>query len=412
MFELSWIAGIIGVSLTTGSVLAQTPTATAEGRSGVEAPEIAEFWVRPGYELSVAVAKHPKARFLEFDDRGTLFVSRPDPGDITAFFDDDGDGVYERSATYVSGRPSLHGLCWRDGWLWFTTTGGIFKARDGDRDGKADEVVDVVTKGLPSGGGHWWRSILVSKDAIFTSIGDSGNISDEETTERQKIWRLNLDGSNKKLWSSGLRNTEKLRFRPGTNELWGVDHGSDWFGSKFGDKPGIQPITNLNPPDEFNLYIEGGFYGHPFITGPRIPRPEFTDRPDIRDLAERTIAPEWCFGAHWAANGWCWVDPAVNANAARPLPASHEGDAFVACHGSWNSSAMVGYCVARVMFDQQPPRGSTPKPCGLLKIVQTSDLEETFARPVDCVQAPDGSILWSCDANGRVYRIRAAADKK
>lgn len=374
------------------------------------APEIAEFWVRPGYELTVAVPQHRGARFLEFDDRGTLFVSRPDPGDITAFFDDNGDGVFERSVTFVADRPSLHGLHWHAGWLWFTTTGSIHKARDTDHDGKADEVVDVITQGLPSGGGHWWRSIFVTDDGFFTSIGDTGNINDERDTDRQKIWRFDLDGKNRKLWSSGIRNTEKLRYRPGSNELWGVDHGSDWFGARYGERPGIQPITNLNPPDEFNLYLEGGFYGHPFITGSRVPRPEFADRPDIRELAEETVPPEWAFGSHWAANGWCWIDPEVNRTARHPFPSDHEGDAFIACRGSWNSSAMVGYCVLRVLFDENRPTGGPPRPYGSLVIVKTSDLETTFARPVDCVQAPDGSVLWSSDVTGRVYRIRAKAD--
>ena len=28
-----------------------------------------------------------------------------------------------------------------------------------------------------------------------------------------------------------------------------------------------QPITDYNPPGEMNKYVEGGFYGHPFIVG-------------------------------------------------------------------------------------------------------------------------------------------------
>ena len=41
-----------------------------------------------------------------------------------------------------------------------------------------------------------------------------------------------LKGKDKKLWCSGIRNTEKLVIRPGTDEIWGMDHGSDWFGKR------------------------------------------------------------------------------------------------------------------------------------------------------------------------------------
>jgi hypothetical protein len=46
------------------------------------------------------------------------------------------------------------------------------------------------------------------------------------------------------MWSSGIRNTEKLRFRPGTQEVWGVDHGSDNFGDKLGENTGRDFFTD------------------------------------------------------------------------------------------------------------------------------------------------------------------------
>lgn len=366
------------------------------------------FGVRPGYEVTLAIPDLDGARFMEFDDKGTLYVSRPSKGDIVAFRDDNADGTYEKLGTFVTGKPSVHGLCFSEGWLYFSTSEAIRKARDTSEppDGKADEVVDVIAPGkLPKGGGHWWRSLLVTKDSIFTSIGDAGNASIQADTDRQKIWKFSLDGENKSLWCSGIRNTEKLRLRPGTGELWGCDHGSDNFGQKLGEKTGVsQPITDLNPPCEFNRYTEGGFYGHPFITGNRVPRIEFQDREDIVDLANQTTPPEWCFGGHWAPNGFCFINPAVNENT-KALPADVSGDAFVAFHGSWNSVKPVGYQVARVLFDKE-----TGKPYGLLTIVDALGANgKSIARPVDCVQGPDGSVFFSCDDTGRVFRIRASA---
>ena len=35
-----------------------------------------------------------------------------------------------------------------------------------------------------------------------------------------------------------------------------MDHGSDWFGRELGDKRGRQPITDWNPPEEMNKYVD------------------------------------------------------------------------------------------------------------------------------------------------------------
>jgi glucose/arabinose dehydrogenase len=226
-------------------------------------------------------------------------------------------------------------------------------------------------------------------------------------TERQKVWHFSLDGSDKKLICSGIRNTEKLRFRPGTTELWGFDHGSDYFGDKIGPKEGAEGqgggsvgATDLNPPDELNRYVQDGFYGHPFVVGMRIPRPEYLKREDVASLCDRTVPPEWSIGAHWAVNGFAFIDPDVNGRT-KAFPADHSGDLFFAAHGSWNSTRRVGYCIGRILFD-------AGKPYGMLKIVSTLDEKNqvVWARPVDCAQAPDGSIVFSSDQPGRIYRVR------
>ncbi len=353
------------------------------------------FWVRPGFKVTLEAEGFGEARFMEFDNAGTLYVSQPTPGRIITLKLK--DGKYTKVADFVTGKKSVHGLCWADGWLWFTESGAVFKARDTNGDGVADEVVEII-KDLPKGG-HWWRSILVTPDGFFTSIGDSGNITDETSTDRQKIWKYTLDGSSRSLFASGLRNTEKLRYRPGTSELYGADHGSDWFGAPLGDKEGRQPITDLNPPCEFNLYVQGGFYGHPFIVGNGVPRIEFQNRLDILDLADKAISPAWCFGPHWAPNGFTFLSkPSLGQDMV--------GDALVALHGSWNRRVRAGYRIERVMFDKV-----TGQAFGSQMLVGTLDeSKNVLGRPVDVAEAPDGTILFSDDATNRIYRI--SADKK
>ena len=72
----------------------------------------------------------------------------------------------------------------------------------------------------------------------------------------------------------------------------------------------------------------------------------------------------------------------------------------IGAHGSWNSSKPVGACVQRLMFDQL-----TGKPYGSLTIVDCQGAERRYARPVDCAEAPDGTILFSSDEPPALYRI-------
>ena len=368
-----------------------------------------EIWVRPGYELTVAVSSDLPPRHMALGPDGTLYYSTSPNKVIIAAKDKDNDGYYETVTQFYESENPVYAVVWYDGYLWYTETGAIYKLKDKDNDGKADERETVLPEGsLPNGGGHHWRSLLIHKGRLWTSIGDPGNITDVTNSdqEREKIWTFTLDGKDKKLWCSGIRNTEKLVIRPGTDEIWGMDHGSDWFGRKLGDSYGNQPITDYNPPGEMNKYVEGGFYGHPFIVGNRVPRYEYMDRPDIIELAAKTIVPEWCTGAHWAPNAMMFYS-------GDQFPDT-KGDAFVAFHGSWNSSVKVGYQVARVLFENG-------KPYGELSYVKflTAD-QKVLGRPVDVIQAPDGSLLISEDGNqsvdgykeNNIYRLKYVGNKK
>lgn len=373
--------------------LASTPVRAAEVPAGV--------WVRPGFQLSVAVDGVKTPRFLAFGPDGTLYVSVPKEGRIVACRDKDGDGVYETQTAFVSGKEPntvLQGVQWHDGWLWFAQLNAISKARDTNGDGKADEVVQVLgAEQLPTGarGGHMWRALLIHKGRIYTHVGNQTNATNEpiEASERKKIWSFALDGSDKKLFASGIRNTERLVVRPGSDELWGVDHDIDNMAAKLeGDKKFGQPITDHNPPAEMNRYVEGGFYGHPWIVGRNQPNLAFLEESKLMEYAQRAIVPEWLMPAHCSANSMMFY-------AGDKIPEA-KGDAFVAQKGGWNAAAKVGYALSRVRFEDGHPYGEQ-KMVNFLK-----NGTEVLGRPADCIEAPDGSILFSDDFGHKVYRLR------
>ncbi len=362
-------------------------------------PGVPEFKVRKGYKVTIAADNLPApARFLELDDQGTLYLSQPGRGTITALKDKDGDGTYETRTPFITKYRDVQGMCFDRGWLYATTSndGSCKRAKDTDGDGKADTIEDFLPPGsVPAKGGHPYRGIVFTENNVYISVSDPSNMSSELPSENKCIYRFDRDGKNRMQFITGIRNTEKLRLRPGTEEIWGIDHGSDNFGGKYGESKGNQPITDLIPGEELNKFTEGAFYGHPYLSNNRIVRPEYADRPDLIELAAKTTPPEWTFGAHWSGLGFTFLT--------KNYFPDHQGDLIAAFHGSWNSSKKVGYSVVRVLFDKE-----SGKPYGSLPLVTCLDGERPLARPVDCVEAPDGTILFSCDMTNKIYRISKA----
>ena len=367
-----------------------------------DAPPAPEgVWVRDGFRLSVAVDTLKSPRFLAFGPKGTLYVSVPREGVVYACTDADGDGHYETQTRFIEGRdPGMipQGVQWHDGWLWLAQLDAITRHRDTDGDGRADEVVEVLgVDDIPTGkkGGHSWRALLIHGGTIYTHVGDQTNATDEpiEASERKKIWTFNLDGSGKKLFASGLRNSEKLVVRPGTDEIWGVDHDIDEFAQRW-ETPTVgrfgKPITSHNPPAELNHYQEGHFYGHPWIVGRNQPNLNFLDNPKLVEYASMTTVPEWVMPSHCSANSLIFYT-------GDKIPGAH-GDVFVAMKGGWNAEKKVGYSLSRIYFEEGHPWGEQ-------KIVSFLKGDEVLGRPVDCAQAPDGSILFSDDTGHKVYRV-------
>lgn len=358
-------------------------------------------WVREGYRLSIAIEGIKTPRFLALGPDGTLFVSVPREGKIMACRDTDGDGRFESMVAFVSGKEPqsiLQGMQWHDGWLWFAQLNAVTKARDTNGDGVADEQVQVLgPEQLPTGarGGHMWRALLIHGGRIYTHVGDQTNATDEpiEASERKKIWSFALDGTDKKLFASGLRNTEKFAVRPGTHEIWGVDHDIDLFAAKLeGDKQHGQPITDHNPPAELNHYVEGGFYGHPWLVGKNQPNLALLQEPRLMEYAGKARVPEWLLPAHCSANALAFYE-------GDQIPGAR-GDLFVAQKGGWNATAKVGFCLSRILFEDGKPYGEQ-KVVNFLK-----GGTEVLGRPTDCTPAPDGSILFSDDFGNKVYRLK------
>ena len=335
-----------------------------------------------GFRVEVFARDLGEPRMLAVGDDGTVYVTRRKPGDVLALRDADGDGRAESVTPVVQNLPDAHGITLRDGKMYIATVRELYVADLGSgAKGKPQKILGDI----PPGGRHPNRTLGFGPDGLlYVSVGSTCNCCVEKHSESAAIFRVKPDGSGRELFASGLRNTIGFGWHPKTQQMWGMDHGSDWLGDDF-------------PPEELNRLEAGKHYGWPFFNADN-------QLIELRD-----------YPAGFDADGWrAKVTPYVIGYTAHtaPLqmafytgeqfPAEYRNDAFVAMRGSWNRKPPAGYEVVRIRFDESgKPQKIEPFVTGFL----LDDGAAAFARLAGCAVAKDGSLLVGDDTNGVIYRI-------
>jgi glucose/arabinose dehydrogenase len=336
-----------------------------------------------GFTIEEVANRLQSPRFMALDRDGSLVYGSQATGVVVRLRDANNDGRYETQQLIAEGLPFVHSVSFVNGQLYAASESQVVRLGDFGADGRAASI-EVIIDNLPEGSrdlyGHRTRTIVAGPDGkIYLSIGSSCDVCEETTPLRAAVVRANPDGSELEAFASGLRNTVGLAFHPFTGQLWGVDMGRNNLG------------PNL-PPEELNRIEQGRNYGWPYCYGNRVPDPEFGDAARCAN----TTAPDYAFPAHWAPLGIAFYDQAA-------FPASYQGDALIAFHGSAPeqvSGARIGCNLTRVRFKNGQP-------------VAHEDLIRGFAngntvwgRPAGVLVTPDGNVLVSDDWGGRIFRLR------
>lgn len=158
---------------------------------------------------------------------------------IRLLVDEDGDGACDRSTVYADGFHGAAegigaGLLVRGEEVWFTCIPDLWRLRDLDADGVADERESVHTGfGVKIALlGHDMHGLRVGLDGrLYFSIGDRGlNVQTEGKhfvlPDRGAVLRCELDGTNLELYATGLRNPQELAFDE-RGDLFTGDNNSD-----------------------------------------------------------------------------------------------------------------------------------------------------------------------------------------
>lgn len=362
------------------AILAVVPSFLFEAIAAA-APELT---VADGFIIEPFYDDVPGARALARGADGTIYVSTRKVGSIYALSDEDGDGTPDRRRVLAEDLNQPTGIAWHDGDLYVAEIDRIWRYPDiaGHLDSPQREL---VRDDLPDATHHGWRYIAFGPDGkLYVAIGAPCNICepgdfvrDGRTLQFGSITRMNPDGSEWEVYARGIRNSVGFTWDDQA-QLWFTDNGRDWLGDDL-------------PPGELNHASgPGEHFGYPYCHGGAVPDPEFGKGKDCGKF----VAPAQALGPHVAPLG-------VKFYTGSQFPAAMRGQVFIAEHGSWNRSKRIGYRVTRVKLDEHG-KGVEYVPF----VTGWLDAERVRGRPVDLLVLPDGSMLISDDAQGRIHRVR------
>ena len=263
---------------------------------------------------------------------------------------------------------------------------------------------EKIVSDLPSGG-HWTRALDFSPDGktLYVAVGAGGNAGEglgqmpqgwadshplgeswSGEQDRAAVLAFDPDGSHRRIFATGIRNCAGLVVRPGTSDLYCTTNERDGLGDNL-------------VPDYMTRVSAGSFFGWPwFYLGhnqdPRHPG-------ERQDLTGKIAVPDLLFESHSAPLGFTFYH--APAGATHPFPTSFEGAAFVALHGSWNTSVRTGSKVVMVRLkDGKPVNSYEDFLTGLI-----IDAKTVGGRPVGVAVGPDGALYVSDDGGGKIWRI-------
>src|SRR6266480_1339273 len=326
-------------------------------------PADAQLRVPPGFKIDLYAGGFRDPRFLLTAPNGDIFVTESRANRIKVLRDTKNAGKPDVTEIFADGDLKARAPAEKFGRATFRWRGTSAQWRP----------LDTRHRFFP----RWQK--------MYVSIGSRSNDSDNAAeADRARIFEFNPDGSNRKVYAWGIRNAVGIAFRPGSDELWMSTNERDEIGEDL-------------PPDYISSVRAGGFYGWPWLyIGNHVDPRHKGKHPE---LADKVIVPDVLVEAHSATLSLCFYT-------GDQFPAEYKGDIFAAFHGSWNRKKRTGYKIVRVPFDH-----STGKARGEYEDFVTGFVTRdgnVWGRPVGITVAKDGSLLFSEDGNGTIWRVSYA----
>lgn len=327
-------------------------------------------------------AKVPGARQLALGPKGTLFVgTRENPGRVFAVVTD--LLTKQRTAKVIASELFMpNGVAMRGNDLYICEVDKISKLTDIESHLDSPPKLTLVSNQFSKNVHHGWKYIRFGPDGkLYVPVGAPCNACIPTEPKFASITRMQPDGSGLEIIAKGIRNSVGFDWDPQTKDLWFTDNGRDMLGDNI-------------PPDELNhATATGQHFGFPYQYGQNVPDPSFIEKaPSGLNMVPATQNLD----AHVASLGMRFYTGSM-------FPPEYKNQVFIAEHGSWNRSKPIGYRITLVRMKNGKPVKYETFIDGWLQ--QNWFNNDTWGRPVDLLQMPDGSMLISDDSAGLVYRL-------
>jgi glucose/arabinose dehydrogenase len=383
----------LGGFKTTGTPMMVPIPQTGENIDALKAIA-AKIKVPAGFKVSLYAAV-PDARHMAVGPQGVVTFVGTRKELVYSITDRNKDRVADDVKVFA---PSIkmnvpNGVCFsRDGHLFLAEQNRVlwFPAAEFFYEGPDVAAFAIVKEGelIPASNAsfnHTARTCRVGPDGrIYITIGQPFNVPAKEVMpEFDKlgiggIISIKQDGSDRVIYSRGMRNPLGIDFNPKDKTIWVNDNQVDGMGDTI-------------PPGETN-HVTGPNqnFGFPWYGGGKVRTVEYKDD----KVPDGVIYPAVERDAHAADLGLSFYN-------GKQFPDKYKGGIFTTQHGSWNRVNPVG---ARVLFTPIGADGNAGKEEVFAEGWLTSD-GEYIGRPVDVQVLNDGSMLVSDDLAGAVWRI-------
>jgi glucose/arabinose dehydrogenase len=386
------------------------PFATPSRSNGVRVvarPRDAALKVPAGFEVRQFAGGLTGPRSLRVAPNGDIFVAETGAGRIRVLRPAADGASPSATETFASGLRGPFGVAFfpaeEPQWVYVANTDSVvrYPYRSGDLNARGG--AEVIVPRLPTGG-HTTRDIAFSKDGLrmFVSVGSQSNVAEGlgaldaaalRQWERERVvgaaWGYETDragvlvfdpqGKNQKVYAAGIRNCVGVAVNPTTGDLWCSTNERDGLGDDLA-------------PDYLTRVREGGFYGWPWYYAGTHEDPRHKGaRPDLKD---KVIVPDVLLQPHSASLGMTFYT-------GEQFGPSFRGNAFAAEHGSWNRSTRTGYKIIRAPVTDGAPTGEYEDFVTGFVVDDSS----VWGRPVGIAMGRDGSLLFSEDGNGTLWRV-------
>ena len=336
----------------------------------------------------------PDARHMAVGPQGIVVFVGTRKTEVWSVTDRDKNRVADKVKNFAPSLPKAipNGPCFtKDGFLIIAEQNCVLKYPAAEF---FYESPDVVAEPIAAQGelipedeesyNHTARVCRIGPDGkLYISLGQPFNVTPADKLELYRqtgiggIIRMNLDGSEREVYTYGVRNSVGMDFHPVTGELWWTDNQVDGMGDD-------------TPPGELNRQTEAGqHFGHPWFGGGQVRTNEYKDETPPEGIVHPVVETD----PHAADLGMMFYT-------GKMFPEKYKNGIFSAQHGSWNRTTPVG---ARVMFTSIDEEGNATMETFAEGWIDEND--EYLGRPAAIAQLRDGSILVSDDLAGAIYRI-------